>query len=85
MLIEISTNIAATAQEACEHADGSMGKNVIAFEADMSSFVYIDNKTKDILIFGKGPTEGSDNTKLTVEAIYPINFTLPCKRLRTTL
>ena len=29
-------------------ADGRMGKNVITFTADMSSFVYIDNKGKDI-------------------------------------
>ena len=30
--------------------DGSFGKNVIIFEADMSSSVHIDNKGKDILI-----------------------------------
>ena len=42
--------------------EGSLGKNVIIFEVDMSSSVHIDNKNKDILIFGKGPTQGLDNT-----------------------
>ena len=37
-----------------------MRKNVIIFGADMSSTVHIDNKGKDILIFGEGPTQGSD-------------------------
>ena len=53
--------------EACE-------KNVIIFEADMSSSVHIDNKYKDILILGEGPPQG-----LTAEAKYPINFTQPNK------
>ena len=41
-----------------------MGKNVIVFGADMSSSVHIDNAT-----------QGLDNTTLTAEAKYPINFT----------
>ena len=41
----------------------------------MSSFVHIDNKEKDILIPGEGPTHGLDDTTLTAEDIYPINFT----------
>ena len=36
--------------------DGSMGKNVIIFGADMSLPVHIDNKRKDILILGEVPT-----------------------------
>ena len=36
--------------------DGSLGKNVIIFGVDMSSSVHIDNKGKDILILGIGPT-----------------------------
>ena len=36
--------------------DSSEGKNVINFAVDMSSSVHIDNKKKDILILGKGPT-----------------------------
>ena len=41
----------------------------------MSSSVHIDNKGKDILILGKGPTQGLDDTTLIAEAKYPINFT----------
>ena len=40
----------------------------------MSSSVHIDNKGKDTLILGKGPTQALDDTTLT-EAKYPINFT----------
>ena len=36
--------------------DGSVGKNVIIFGADISSSVNIDNENKDILILGEGPT-----------------------------
>ena len=50
------------------------GKNVIAFGADMSSSVHIDNKNKDILILGEIPTQGLDDTTLTAEVKYPINF-----------
>ena len=49
--------------------DGSIGKNAIIFGADMSSSVHIDNKGKDILILGEGPTQGLDDNTLTVEAI----------------
>ena len=41
----------------------------------MSSSVHIDNKGKDILIFGVGPTQGLGDNTLTAEARYPINFT----------
>ena len=33
-------------------------RNVIIFGVDMSSSSRIDNKLKDILILGKGPTQG---------------------------
>ena len=51
--------------------DESYGKNVIIFGADMSSSVHVDNKGKDILILGEGPTQGLDDTKLIAEAKYP--------------
>ena len=38
------------------------GQNVLIFGADMSSSLHIDNKKKDILILGKGPTEGLEHT-----------------------
>ena len=49
---------------------GSVGKNVITFGVNMSSSVHIDNKKKDILILGKGPKQGLDNTALTAKAHY---------------
>ena len=60
--------------------DGSFGKNVIIFGADISWSMHIDNKNKDILIIGEGPTQGLDDTTLTTEAKYPINFTQWGKR-----
>ena len=35
---------------------GGFGQNGVIFGADMSSSPYIDNKGKDILILGVGPT-----------------------------
>ena len=32
---------------------GGFGQNVLIFGVDMSSSAYIDNKKKDILVFGK--------------------------------
>ena len=42
----------------------------------MSSSVHIDNKKKDILILGIGPTQKLDDTTLTAEAQYSINFSM---------
>ena len=50
------------------------GKNVIIFGVDMSSSSKIDNRKKDILIPGKGPTQGLEHT-LSAEKLYLINFT----------
>ena len=52
-----------------------MGQNVIIFGADMSSSVHINNKKKDILVLGKGPTHALEHT-LTAEKMYSINFTV---------
>ena len=41
----------------------------------MSSPVHVDNKGKNILILGKGPTQGLGKHSLTAEKIYLINFT----------
>ena len=43
------------------------------FGVDMSSSTKIDNRKKDILILGKGPTQGLEHT-LTAEKMYSINF-----------
>ena len=49
-----------------------MGKNVIIFE--------IDDREEDILFFRKDPTQILDDTTLTVEAQYSINFSISNKK-----
>ena len=73
MMIQINTYILVMLLDSLPH--GSVGKNLILFGIDMSSYVHIDNKNKVILIFGKGRTRGLDGTALTAEATYFINFT----------
>ena len=41
----------------------------------MSCSTHTDNKKKDILILGGGPTQGLEHT-LTAEKMYSINFTI---------
>ena len=38
-----------------------LGRNVMIFGVDMSSSAHVDNKEKDILILGKGPTQGLEH------------------------
>ena len=54
---------------------GGFGKCCIIFGVVMSSSAHVDNKKKDILILGEGPVQGLDDTKLTAEKKYSINFT----------
>ena len=42
------------------------GQNVLIFGVDISFSAHIDNKKKDILVLGKGPTQGLENN-LTAE------------------
>ena len=60
-------------------------KNGIIFGADMTSLVHIDNTKKDILIFGKGPTDGLIDTTLTAGKEYAINFTEEQKKFYLSL
>ena len=53
---------------------GGTGRNVIIFGVDIKSSTKIDNRKKDVLILGKGPTQGLEHT-LSAEKIYSINFT----------
>ena len=47
-------------------SDGNrFGKNVVIFDADMSSLVYTNNKKKYILILGKSTPDDLDYTTLT--------------------
>ena len=47
---------------------GGFGQNVLIFGVDMSSSAHTDNKKKNILVLGKGPTQVLENT-LTAEKI----------------
>ena len=58
---------------------GGFRQNVLIFGADMSSSAHVDNKKKDILVLGIGPTQGVEHT-LTAEKMYSINFTLAKKK-----
>ena len=58
-----------------------MGRNVIIFGTDMSPALHVDNKNKDNKILGEGTTQGLDDTTLTAEAKYPINFTQSNRKL----
>ena len=40
----------------------------------MNSSIHVDNKGKDILILGKGPTQGLGEHSLTAEKMYSINL-----------
>ena len=51
----------------------------------MNSSVHIDNKKKDILIFGKGTTIGLDDATLAAEKMHSINFTEHNKTLSLSL
>ena len=52
---------------------------MLIFGADMSTSIHIDNKKKDILVTGRGPTRALEST-LTAEKMYSINFTVTKKK-----
>ena len=51
----------------------------------MNSSIHVDNTGKDILIPGKGPTQGLGEYSLTAEKMYSINFTLTKNRFCLSL
>ena len=63
---------------------GGFGQNVLIFDADMSTSIHIDNKGKDILVLGRGPTEGLESN-LTAEKMCSINFTIRKKKFCLSL
>ena len=46
----------------------------------MISSTKINNRKKDVLVLGKGPTQGLEHT-LSAEKIYSINFTENKKKI----
>ena len=67
------------------HPAGSFGNNAIIFGVNMSSFVHIDNKGKEILILGSDPTQGLGEPSLTTEKMYSINFSATGRRFCLSL
>ena len=63
---------------------GGFGQNVLIFGADMSTSIHIDNNKKDILVLGRGPTQGLEST-LTADKMYSINFTVTKKKFSLSL
>ena len=63
---------------------GGFGQNIIIFGADMSSSPHIDNKKKDLLILGRGPTQGLEHT-VTAEKMHSINFSVTMKQFCASL
>ena len=51
----------------------------------MCSSIHIENKGKDILILGLGPTQGLGENSLTAEKMYSINFTVIKKKFYLSL
>ena len=51
-----------------------LGRNVIIFGAGMSSSTKIDNERKDILILGKGPTQGLEHTLSTEKMCLSLHY-----------
>ena len=63
---------------------GGFGQNVLIFGVDMSFSAHIDNKEKDIIVLGKGPTQELEET-LTAEKMCSINFTVSKKKFCLSL
>ena len=63
---------------------GGFGQNVLILGVDMIFSADIDNKKKDILALGIGPTEGLEHT-LTAEKTYSINITVTKKKFCLSL
>ena len=66
-------------RESFSFPGGGYGQNVLIFGVDMSSSPHDDNKRKDILVLGFGPTQGLEHT-LTAEKMFSINFTVTKKK-----
>ena len=58
---------------------GGFCQNILIFGVDMSFSKHIDDKKKDVLVLGKGPTQGLEHI-LTAEEIHSINFSLTKKK-----
>ena len=66
----------------CKHGYSGIIVDIIVgiIVVDNSSYMHVDIKKKDTLVLGEGPTQGLDDTTITAEAKYPIDFTESRKR-----
>ena len=65
--------------------NGSFGENVIICGVDMSSYVHANSKMNNILVLGKGFTQGINDTTIYAEKTYSINFTKAKRKLCLSL
>ena len=63
------------------HPSGGTGRNLIIFRVDMSSSTKIDNRKKDILVLGRGLTQGLKYT-LSAEKAYSVNKSILLKIIK---
>ena len=61
------------------HPNGSAGENVIIFGVDMTNSKHANNKTKDVLVLGRGLIQKIDDTTIYAEKMYSPNFTIANK------
>ena len=61
------------------HPDAETGKNVITFGVDMSNSKHANNKTKKVLVLGRGLIQKIDDTTIYAEKMYSSNFTIANK------
>ena len=57
---------------------------MLIFGADMSSSIHVDKNKNNILVLGRGPTQGLDST-LTAEKMHSINFTVTKRKFCLSL
>ena len=62
------------------HPDGSFGRNVIIFGADLSNTKHSNNKTKNILVLRREFVQKINYTTIYAEKMYSPNFTVDDKK-----
>ena len=58
------------------HPNGGTGKYVIIFGVDMTNSKHASNKTKDVLVLGRGLIQKIDDTTIYAEKKYSPNFAI---------
>ena len=61
------------------HPEGSLARNVIIFGADMSNSVHASNKTKYILVLGKGLIQKIKGSTIYAQKMYYPHFSIENK------